>query len=56
MEWVAPFATQSVYDLELRPVQRDGGQMLIGGRRLYGATDESDYGVVSQDWSSVFRP
>jgi hypothetical protein len=54
-EWVAPFATRSGYSLQLRPIQRDGGQMLQGDRVLYGLTDSSDYGELSQQWNSVFK-
>jgi hypothetical protein len=56
LEWAAPFSTSSVYDLELRPIQRDGGQMMLGNKRLYGMTDGSDYGELSRQWGSVFRP
>jgi len=54
-EWVAPFATQAGYDLGLRPIQRDGGQRLVGDTVLYGATDPSDYGTLLREWDSVFR-
>jgi hypothetical protein len=54
-EWAAPFATQSGYDLGLRPIQRDGGQRLDGDTVLYGMTDPSNYGALSREWSSVFQ-
>ena len=54
-EWAAPFATQSSYDLGLRPIQRDGGQRLDGDMVLYGITDPANYGALSQEWSSVFK-
>jgi hypothetical protein len=54
-EWVAPFATQSSYDLSLRSIQRDGGQRLLGDVLLYGLTDSSSYGALTQDWNSVFK-
>ena len=54
-DWVAPFATQSGYDLSLRPIQRDGGQRLNGDTILYGLTDSSSYGTLTQEWNSVFK-
>jgi hypothetical protein len=54
-EWVAPFSTQTSYELALRPIQRDGGQRLLGDTILYGVTDSSDYGALTQEWNSVFK-
>ena len=54
-EWVAPFATRSGYELALRPIQRDGGQRLNGDTALYGLTDSSSYGALTEEWNSVFR-
>lgn len=54
-EWVAPFATRSGYNLDLRPIQRDGGQMLSGNRLLYDMTTSSDYGQITQQWNRVFK-
>jgi len=54
-EWVAPFATQSGYDLSLRPIQRDGGQRLNGDSILYQITEPSSYGALMQEWNSVFK-
>ena len=54
-EWVAPFATQSGYELSLRPIQRDGGQRLNGDTVLYGMTDPASYGTLTQEWNSVFK-
>jgi hypothetical protein len=54
-EWAAPFATRSGYDLQLRQVQRDGGQELLNDHVLYGLTESSDYGQLSQQWNSVFK-
>ncbi len=55
LEWVTRFATQSYYDLQLRSVQRDGGQRLNDVERLYDLTQSSSYGEVMDQWSSVFR-
>jgi hypothetical protein len=54
-EWAVPFATQSGYDLGLRPIQRDGGQRMDGDMLLYGITDPSDYGALSREWNDVFK-
>jgi hypothetical protein len=54
-EWAAPFSTQSGYELALRPIQRDGGQRLGGDTVLYGMTDQSNYGLLTREWNSVFQ-
>jgi hypothetical protein len=54
-EWVAPFGTQSGYNLSLRPIQRDGGQRLLGDAILYDMTTSSNYGALTQEWNSVFK-
>jgi hypothetical protein len=36
--WVAPINTQSMIGLDLRPIQRDGGQALLGDATLYEET------------------
>jgi len=54
-EWVAPFATQSGYELALRPIQRDGGQRLFGDTSLYNLTDPASSGALTQEWNSVFK-
>jgi hypothetical protein len=56
LEWVLPFGTRSVFDLDLRPIQRDGGQMLRGNAQLYDMTQPSSYGELMRQWDSVFRP
>jgi len=38
LSWVAPLETQNQLAMDLRPVQRDGGQTLIGDATLYGDT------------------
>jgi hypothetical protein len=35
LAWALPLHTQQSYDLQLRPIQRDGGQTLHGDARLY---------------------
>ena len=56
MEWALPFGSRSVFDLSLRPIQRDGGQMLRGNTQLYDLTQSSSYGETMRQWDSVFRP
>lgn len=56
LEWAAPIASQSVVDFDLRPVQRDGGQMLYGGRTLYDMTRSSSYGALMRQWNAVLKP
>jgi hypothetical protein len=36
--WMAPIETQGQFNLDLRPVQRDGGQRLLGDALLYEET------------------
>jgi hypothetical protein len=56
MEWALPFGSRSVFDVSLRPIQRDGGQMLNGNTQLYDMTQSSSYGETLRQWDSVFRP
>jgi hypothetical protein len=56
MEWALPFGSRNVFDLNLRPIQRDGGQMLRGNAQLYDMTQSSSYGETMRQWDSVFRP
>ncbi|HWU56044.1 MAG TPA: YjbH domain-containing protein, partial [Rhizomicrobium sp.] len=42
--WIAPLETQSELALDLRPVQRDGGQTLTGDATLYEETRASSQG------------
>jgi hypothetical protein len=44
--WSLPINTQGQFNMDLRPVQRDGGQRLLGDTVLYGETQRtSDVGV-----------
>ncbi len=56
MEWALPYGSRSVFNLDLRPIQRDGGQMLRGNAQLYDMTQSSSYGETMRQWNSVFRP
>ena len=44
--WVAPIETQSQIGLDLRPVQRDGGQALLGDATLYDETRDTSEGEL----------
>ena len=56
LEWLVPFGTRGQYSLDMRPIQRDGGQRLVGDDTLYDMIDPSDYGAMMTQWRSVFRP
>ena len=44
--WVAPLETQSQISMDLRPVQRDGGQTLNGDATLYEETRTTSAGEI----------
>jgi len=44
--WVAPIETQGQLGMDLRPVQRDGGQTLIGDAILYEVTRNTSEGEI----------
>ena len=44
--WVAPIETQSQIAMDLRPVQRDGGQALLGDATLYDETRNTSEGEL----------
>ena len=44
--WIAPIETQSQIGLDLRPVQRDGGQALLGDATLYDQTRNTSEGEL----------
>lgn len=49
--WGLPFETRSTADITLRPVQRDGGQRLDLGDRLFRLTQPSSRQEVSGQWN-----
>lgn len=55
MEWVLPFGTTTNYELDLRPVQRDGGQELDNDATLFDMTQSSSDGDLQRQWPSVFK-
>jgi hypothetical protein len=56
LEWAFPFATQSSYNLNLRPLTRDGGQRLAGDDSLYDETSRPSYGEISQHLDDIAYP
>ncbi len=38
LNWIAPIETQAQFGMDLRPVQRDGGQRMVGDTSLYYET------------------
>jgi hypothetical protein len=50
-----PTGSRGIYDLALRLIQRDGGQMLSSPALLYNLTDSSSSGELARHWGSVFR-
>jgi hypothetical protein len=46
LNWALPFDTHSVFGMDLRPVQRDGGQRLMGDATLFEETRRSSAGEM----------
>ncbi|HET7086138.1 MAG TPA: YjbH domain-containing protein [Rhizomicrobium sp.] len=51
--WVAPIESQSMLGLDLRPVQRDGGQALNGDATLYEETRAASQGELLRQQSGI---
>jgi len=51
--WIAPLETQSQVALDLRPVQRDGGQALTGDATLYEETRATSEGELLRHQSGI---
>lgn len=56
LEWALPFSTQSSYDLDLRPLTRDGGQRLVDDDSLYEETRRTSYDEISRNVEYVAHP
>ena len=59
--WVAPLETQSQIAMDLRPVQRDGGQTLGGDATLYEETRADQRGRIAASakryhWTVICAP
>ena len=52
LDWGLPRDTKSRASLRLRPIQRDGGQRLNPGSRLFGLTREGSRGEISPQWNT----
>jgi hypothetical protein len=44
--WALPIDTQSQFAMDIRPIQRDGGQRLIGDASLYEETERTSEGEI----------
>ncbi len=56
LEWALPVTTQSAFDLNLKPVLRDGGQRLEGDTTLYGDTARMSLGAFDSDLGRLIAP
>ena len=54
--WIAPLETQSQIAIDLRPVQRDGGQSLNGDATLYEETRATSEGELLRQQSGYLPP
>lgn len=52
LDWIAPIDTQSRVAIDLRPVQRDGGQALLGDATLYDETQRTSESEFVRDGKS----
>ena len=55
MEWVLPIGSATKEELNLQPVERDGGQRLVNDTTLFDLTQTSSAGDLQQQWPSVFK-
>ena len=53
--WALPIETQAQYALDLRPIQRDGGQTLAGDATLYDDTFRTGEGEIDRQIGSFYR-
>jgi hypothetical protein len=56
IEWALPFNTQSSYDLDLRPLTRDGGQRLVNDDSLFDETRRTSYGEIYNHVEEIGYP
>ena len=56
LDWALPVETQGEFDLNLRPVQRDGGQTLIGDATLYDNLSRTGEGEIDAHAESFSAP
>ncbi len=55
LEWVLPYGSSTNEELDLRPVERDGGQRLNNDATLFDLTQSSSEGDLQRQWPSVFK-
>jgi hypothetical protein len=55
LEWALPIGTTTLFEEDLRPVQRDGGQPLYNDAQLYDMTQSSSYGDLERQWPHEFQ-
>jgi hypothetical protein len=55
LEWALPIGTTTSEEVDLRPVQRDGGQELDNDATLFDTTQSSSDGDLQRQWPSVFK-
>ena len=51
-----PLSTQSTYDLDLRPLTRDGGQRLVNDDSLYDETLRASYCEINDHADNIAYP
>jgi len=54
--WTLPIETQGVWGMDLRPIQRDGGQRLLGDAVLYDETQRSSESEVRRSLQGAAQP
>jgi Exopolysaccharide biosynthesis protein YbjH len=55
LEWALPIGSTTTYEMDLRPIQRDGGQPLENDAILYDMTQSSNEGDLQRQWSDVLQ-
>jgi hypothetical protein len=56
MDFMVPLDSQSEFDMNLRPVTRDGGQMLQPEQLLYDELRRTDYGELLDNADEIVHP
>ncbi|MBI3758392.1 MAG: YjbH domain-containing protein, partial [Deltaproteobacteria bacterium] len=56
LDWALPVSTQSQFNVDLRPLTRDGGQRLSEDTTLYDATRRTSYGNFLEDFDNAVSP
>lgn len=56
LQWFVPIDTQSVANLDFKPLTRDGGQRLLNDDSLYDETQRTSYGQMDQHLNAIVTP